>query len=131
MLGMLLALVPADPACPSAGFKSGTCHLCVESRLAKQYLAGSIAYVGAVEAEADTASQHLYVPLSEAGVGAGGAGLGAVETGLDALHQSASVNRSATRVSLDHPLGVSHDFSLLLSGRRCVTIVIIECRHST
>ena len=48
---MLLALVPADSACPSAGLKSGTCHLCFEGRLAGHYLAGGTTHVGTVEAE--------------------------------------------------------------------------------
>ena len=102
VVGMLLALVPADSACPSAGFKSGTCHLYVEGRLAGQYLAGGITHVGTVEAEPYAAGQHLYVTFAEAGVGAGGAALFAVKAGLDALHQRVGIDRSAAWVRLQH-----------------------------
>ena len=97
---MLLALVSADPACPSASLKSGTCHLCFEGRLAGQYLAGGIAHVGAVEAEPYAAGEHLCVTLADAGVGAGGAALFAVKAGLDALDQRVGVDRSAAWVCL-------------------------------
>jgi hypothetical protein len=86
VISMLLALVPADSACPSASLKSGTCHLCFEGRLARHYLAGGITHVGTVEAEPYAAGQHLYVTFADAGVGAGGATLFAVKAGLDALH---------------------------------------------
>ena len=86
VLSMLLALVPADSACPSAGLKSSTCHLWVESCLAGEYLAGGFAHLGTVEAKPYAAGQHLYITLAKAGVGAGGAGLGAVEASLDTLH---------------------------------------------
>ena len=52
-----------------------------------QYLAGALADVGPVEVETDAAGQHLCFSLAEARVGAGGAGLGTVKAGLDALHQ--------------------------------------------
>jgi hypothetical protein len=86
VVSMPLALVPADSACPSAGLKSSTCHLWVESCLAGEYLAGGFAHLGTVEAKPYAADQHLYVILAKAGVGAGGAGLGAVEASLDTLY---------------------------------------------
>ena len=100
VVGMLLALVPAESACPSAGLKSGTCHLFFEGRLAGQYLAGGIAHVGTVEAEPYAAGEHPYVTLADAGVGAGGAALFAVEAGLDAPHQRVGIDRSAAWVCL-------------------------------
>src|SRR5919112_612734 len=100
---MLHALVSADSACPSAGLESGTCHLCFEGRLTRQYLAGGIAHVGAVEAEPYAAGQHLYVTLADAGVGAGGAALFAVKAGLDALDKRVGIDRSAAWVCLKHP----------------------------
>jgi hypothetical protein len=51
VVSMLLALVPANSACPSASLKSSTYHLCFEGRLAGHYLTGGITHVGTVEAE--------------------------------------------------------------------------------
>src|SRR3712207_3345902 len=127
VLSMLLALVPADSACPSAGLKSSTCHFCVESCLAGEYLAGCSANVGAVEAKPYAADQHLYVSLAEAGVGAGGAGLGAVEASLDTLHQGGLVHRGLGGVGLDHLLDVSHGTFLPLA---CATVGIPPPRRS-
>src|SRR5919112_6027907 len=99
---MLLALVPADSAGPSAGLKSGTRHLGFEGRLAGHYLGGGVAHVGTVEAEPYAAGEHLYVTLADAGVGAGGAALFAVEAGPDAPHQRVGIDRSAAGVCLKH-----------------------------
>ena len=100
VVSMLLALVPAESACPSAGLKSGTRHLCFEGCLARHYLAGGITHVGAVEAKPYAAGEHLCVTLADAGVGAGGAALFAVKAGLDALHQHVGIDRSAAWVCL-------------------------------
>ena len=127
VLGVILALVPADSACPSAGLKSGTCHLCVESRLAGQYLAGGITHVSTVEAEPYAAGQHLYVTLADAGVSAGGTGLSAVEASLYALHQGGLVHRRLAGVGLDHLLDVSHGTFLPLA---CATVRIPPLRPS-
>jgi hypothetical protein len=113
VLCMTLALLTAESASPSAGFKSGPCHLRIESRLAGQDLTSSIAHVGAVEVETNATDQHLYVLLTEAGVGTSGTGLGAVEAGLDALHQGISVQRHLVRVRLDHFSSVGHGYSFL------------------
>ena len=102
VISMLLALVPADSACPSASLKNGTCHLCFEGRLAGQYLAGGITHVGAVEAEPYAAGEHLWFTLADTGVGAGGAALFAVKAGLDALDQRVGIDRSAAWVRLKH-----------------------------
>jgi hypothetical protein len=102
VVSMLLALVPANSACPSAGLKSDTYHLFFEGRLAGHYLTGGIAHVGTVEAEPYAAGEHLYVTLSDAGVGAGGAALFAVKAGLDAFHQHVGIDRSAAGVCLKH-----------------------------
>jgi hypothetical protein len=127
VLSMLLALVPADAACPSAGLKSGTCHLCVESRLAGQYLASGFAHLGAVEAKPYAAGQHLYVILAKAGVGAGGAGLGTVEASLDTLYQRGLVHGGLGGVGLDHLLDVSHGTFLPLA---CATMGVPPHRRS-
>jgi hypothetical protein len=83
VLGVLLALVPAEAARSGASLQGCVCHLGIEGRLAGQYLAGGLADVGAVEVEPYAAGQRLHVLLAEAGVGARGAGLGAVEAGLE------------------------------------------------
>jgi hypothetical protein len=127
VVSMLLALVPADSACPSAGLKSGTCHLYVEGRLAGQYLAGGFAHLGTVETEADATGEHLYVTLANAGVGAGGAGLSAVEASLDTLHQGGLVHRGLGGVGLDHLLDVSQGTFLPLA---CATVGIPPPRSS-
>jgi hypothetical protein len=127
VLSMLLALVPAESACPSAGLKSSTCHFCVESCLAGEYLAGGFAHLGTVEAKPYAAGQHLYITLAKAGVGAGGAGLGAVEASLYALHEGGLVHRGLGRVGLDHLLDVSHETFLPLA---CATVGIPPPRPS-
>src|SRR3712207_7117880 len=103
---MPLALVSADSACPSAGLKSGTCHLCVESCLAGEYLASGFAHLGTVEAEPYAADQHLHVLLAEAGIGTGGGGLGAVEASLDTPHQGGLVHRGLVGGCPGPPLDV-------------------------
>jgi hypothetical protein len=127
VVGMPLTLVPADSACPSAGLKSGTCHLCVESRLARQYLAGGFAHLGTVEAEPYAAYQHLYILLTEVRVRAGGAGLGAVEASLDALYQGGLVHCGLVGVRLDHLSDVSHGTFLPFA---CATVGIPPPRSS-
>ena len=127
VVGMPLTLVPADSACPGAGLESGTCHLCVESRLARHYLAGGFAHPGTVEAEPYAAYQRLHILLTEAGVRAGGAGLGAVEASLDALHQDGLVHRGLGGVGLDHLLDVSHGNFLPFA---CATVGVPPPRSS-
>src|SRR5919107_1995730 len=103
VLGVLLTLVPARLASLGAGLQDGLRCLRLEGRLAGEDLAGRVAHVGTVKVEANAAYQHLYILLTEAGVGAGGASLDAVETSLDALHQRFCVHCGAARVRRDHP----------------------------
>ena len=102
---------PSHPASLGASLQGGLRYLRVKGRLAGEDLAGRVAHVGAVKVEADAASQHLYILLTEAGVGAGGAGLGAVEAGLDALNQCLGIHGGFVRVRLDHPSSISHVYS--------------------
>jgi len=57
----------------------------LESPLVREELTGGITDVRAVEVKTDAALQHPSLLFTEAGVGAGDAGLSAVEAGLDAL----------------------------------------------
>src|ERR687889_2881123 len=77
VLGVPLALVPAHLASLGAGLQGGRRYLNVKGRLAEEDLAGRVAHVGAIKVEADAAYQHLYILLTEAGVGAGGGNPGA------------------------------------------------------
>jgi hypothetical protein len=86
VLGMSFALVPADPARPDACLERRLRHFRVERRLPSQYLAGGLAHAGAVEVQTNAADHRLYIRLTEAGIGAGGAGLFALKAGLDAMH---------------------------------------------
>jgi hypothetical protein len=113
MRGVLLTLLTANTASFRAGLQSRPRRLRLEGRLAREYLSGGVAHVGAVEVETYAADQHLYVLLAEAGVGAGGAGLGTVKACLYALHQYGGVHRGGAGVSLEHLLGVGHDTSFL------------------
>lgn len=84
---VVLALLTAKAASLRASLETGAQHPRLRGRLPGEDPAGRLAHIGAVEVEPDAASQHLHVPLSDAGVGAGGASLGAVEARLDALYE--------------------------------------------
>src|SRR5919112_449250 len=108
VLGVPLTLVPAHLASLGAGLQGGLRYLNVKGRLAGEDLAGRVAHVDAVKVEADAAYQHLYILLTEAGVGAGGASLGAIETSFDALDQRFCLHCGIAGGRLDHSSGVGH-----------------------
>jgi len=83
--GVSLALIAARTARPRAGQKDASRRLQLEGRLAREDPAGRPAQVGAVQAEPYAAGQVVEVLFAEAGVRAGGAGLGAVKAGFYAL----------------------------------------------
>jgi hypothetical protein len=111
--GVPLTLVAAQPAGFGASLEGCTRHLWLEGGLSRDYPAGGVANVGAVEVESDAAGERLGIFLAEAGVGASRATLGAVEAGLDALHQGGWVHRGGARVGLKHLLSVGHEASFL------------------
>jgi len=115
VLGVVLALLCAQATHLRAGLKASAQHLGLRPHLPGENSAGSVANVGAVEVKPYAAAKHLYVPFAYIGVGAGGAGLGAVEAGLYALHQGGLVRRGLTGVDLDHLLGVGHGTLLPLA----------------
>src|SRR5829696_5084585 len=108
VFGVLLALLAAQAASPRASLQDSLSQFHIEGRLPGEDLSGRVADVGAVEVEPYAADQHLQVLLTQTGVGAGGAGLGAVEAGLDALHQRFCLRSGIARGRLDYPSGVGH-----------------------
>jgi hypothetical protein len=86
VLGVVLALLCAQTTSLDAGLEAGAQHLDFRGSLSGENSAGGLTYVGAVEVEADAPGQHLHVLLTQAGIGTGSAGLGAVKADLDALH---------------------------------------------
>jgi hypothetical protein len=105
--GMSLALLSAEPTGGGAGLEGGGDHLRIEGRLPGDDAAGRVAEIGAVEIEPDTARERFRVRFGEAGVGTGGAGLGAVETGTNAGQQRV-VAENRLRMRLDHGSGETH-----------------------
>src|SRR5262245_1604135 len=78
-LGVPAALVGARPAGGHAGLQKGAREVAVVAGVPGQHPAGSVADVGAVLAGADALDQVGGGGLTQARVGAGGTGLGAVE----------------------------------------------------
>jgi len=111
VLSMLLALLCAKAARLGAGLESGSQHLGICASLSREDLAGALAHVGTVEVEPYAAGQHLYVLFANTSIGAGGAGLGAVEASLNTLHQGALFDYGLAGVCLDHQFGVGHCYS--------------------
>jgi hypothetical protein len=111
--GVPLALVATQLAGLRTGLQRPADHLGLEGRLTGEDTSRGVAHIGAVEVEPDAASERFGVVLSEAGVGAGGATLGAVVASLYAFHQRRGVHRGAARVGLEHLLSVGHEASFL------------------
>ena len=84
VLGVALALLGAPPAGQPARLQHGPGEAGVVLELAGQDPSRRRAHVGAAQVGADAAAQDGHVIFTEAGVGAGGAGLNAVEAGFDA-----------------------------------------------
>lgn len=76
---------------------------------------GRVADVGAIEAQPDAPAKLDHVFLGEAGIGAGGTGLRALDACLDASRQKLSINLSRQRVGFQNPLCIAH---LHTSSRR-------------
>lgn len=102
---MLLAFIAATSACGGAGLQDGAGEVGVVPGVPRQDAAGGFAYVGTVEVRADALGElgdHL---LAETGVGAGCAGLGAVEAGFDAADKLPLVHASqASPAAMMRPL---------------------------
>jgi len=91
-LGVALALVGARPAGGHAGLEHGAGEVGVIAGVPGQHPAGGAADVSAVQAGADALDQVRDPGLAQARVGAGGAGLGAVEAFLDTPNQGCAVD---------------------------------------
>ena len=83
MLGMPLTLVAAQLASLGACLKERSAQRRIERALAGQKVPSRGANIGAVQIEANATDQWLNLLLAKAGVGAGGAGLGAVEARMN------------------------------------------------
>src|SRR5699024_10350330 len=82
---MLLALLGAGLARRLTGLEQCTVEGIVLARLTGQDSAGRLADVGAILVQADALGQLRHLVLGQAGVRAGGTGLGALEAGLGAF----------------------------------------------
>ncbi len=83
MVAVVFTFFDAQPACLGAGLERDAGHRGVVVRLAAEDPAGGVADVGAVEVTGDAASERVHGGFGEAGVGAGNACLGALETSVD------------------------------------------------
>src|SRR6185369_3014543 len=104
--GVGLALLGAKPAGGGADAEHAAHHVVIGTGPAGQDAAGDVADVGAIKVQADTLGQLLHHALRQAGVGAGGAGLGAGITFLDAADQGVVDLALDGRVGADHFAGV-------------------------
>src|SRR6185436_11860400 len=103
---VLPALLRAKPAGGGADAEHAAHHLVIGTGPAGHDAAGDAADVGAIEVEADALGQLLHHALRQAGVGTGGAGLGAGVTFLDAADQGVVDLALDSRVGADHFAGV-------------------------
>ena len=95
-----LALVAAGLASGGARLEHCTCDVRVVGGVPREHPPGGPAHVGAVEARADALTQVRDHVLAEIGVGARGAGLGALHAGLDAGEELLPVDPTEDERSL-------------------------------
>src|SRR5215212_6875655 len=111
VLRMLLALLTTESASVGTGLQRHSRQFRLRRRLARKNTPGGKADIGTVQVQPNAANQPLYVLLlTKAGVCTSGTGLGAVEAGLDALHQRVCIQRTLARVRLDHFSSVGHGY---------------------
>src|SRR3954471_1865845 len=112
-VGVAGALVAAGPARRGAGLQDRAGQVRVVAGVPREHPASGVADVGAVEVGADARPQlgdHL---LAQAGVGAGRAGLRALEARLDAGDELLLVDTPEVgRVGVEHLAGNGHGCSL-------------------
>jgi len=116
--GVLFTLITAGLARGPAGLKDGTREVRVVSGVAGKHVAGGSADVSAVQVGTDALGQFGNHVLAEAGIGAGGAGLGTFEARLDTLCELFLVYASQVLgVSVEHGrYTVCHWFLLINMG---------------
>ena len=101
-LRMASAFLTAGGAGPHAGFNDRLQHLQIPPRAADGGLTGGKADIGAILVQPDALAKLRHHVLGEAGIGAGNAGLCAVEARLDAGDQQVIGAALHLRVGLDH-----------------------------
>jgi hypothetical protein len=108
MVRVPLALLRARAARPEARFHNAAREFRHELCLPAQNPSGRNADVAGVLAQGDAAQLHLHVWLTEAGVSARRATLGAIEARVDARAQHAGVYLNGAWMRLEHLLNVGH-----------------------
>lgn len=101
-LRMLLAFLAADTAGDDTGLKLSPQKLGDRIGLAPEDARGGLAYVGAVEVEPNALGQHLHLLFSQAGIGAKGAGVGALHAGIDAGSDYGQFHERFSRMRAEH-----------------------------
>jgi hypothetical protein len=104
--GVLLALVRAKPARRGTGMEHAADHFVVRSGPARGNSAGDVANISAIEIDPDALGQRFDHFLGQAGVCAGGAGLGAGIAFLDTTDQHVVGLALHFRMRVDHFLNV-------------------------
>ena len=104
VLGVPLAFLGADTAGLRARFDHLAGELRLEGGLPRQDATRRLADIRAVEVEPDTADKLLNGRLTEAGVGATGAGRRAADALVDTARERVAVDGRRLRMSPDHLL---------------------------
>jgi hypothetical protein len=104
VLGVPLAFLGADTARLRTRFDHLAGELRLEGSLPRQYTTRRLADIRAVEVEPDTADELLNGRLTEAGVGAAGAGRRAADALVDTARKRVAVDARRLRMSPDHLL---------------------------
>ncbi len=108
VLAMTGALIAAGAADGGARLEQRLeCGLIAAARAGDQ-TRGDLAEVRAVEVQSDALRQLLCIRFGEAGVGADGAGGGALRAGADAGHGLVARAAGRVRVGVQHPLKALH-----------------------
>jgi hypothetical protein len=117
--GVAPAFLTAKAAGRFAGHQHLADHLLVRTCPAGSHSASRSANIGAIEVEPDAPGKILEHPLPEAGVRAGGAGLGTVVAFFNAPNQRVVCVAPDVRMGADHLHGVhgaQHSFYEMLTG---------------
>jgi hypothetical protein len=117
VLSVRLALLAASAAGLGAGLDDGSGEGGLERGLSAEHVSGRRADVGAVEVQADAAHERRQLLLSEAGVRACAAALGAVVTGIDTTAEDVDPEGAAS-AGVPRSFAGRGSWSLLSMGER-------------
>src|SRR5680860_1850396 len=125
--GVLLALVTAGLARGGAGLQDGAGEVGVVTGVPGEHPPGGVAHIRAVQVGADARGQLGDHVLAEAGVGAGGTGLGALEARLDTGGELVLLDSAEVLgVGLEHLAGHAHGAPSFWPRRR-----VADCPRDT